>query len=78
MTTSIRNMAFRPAIMLFLGALLGGGGQGEIFAQDDNRGYKVQVGDAVPDFSLTDLDGKTCGSYDVIIPTLNDEEFVVS
>jgi len=45
--------------MLFLGALLGGGGQGEIFAQDDNRGYKVQVGDAVPDFSLTDLDGKT-------------------
>ena len=59
MTTSTRNMAFRPAIMLFLGALLGGDGQGEIFAQDDNRGYKVQVGDAVPDFSLTDLDGKT-------------------
>ena len=59
MTTSTRNMASRPAIMLFLGALLGGGGQGEIFAQDDNRGYKVQVGDPVPDFSLTDLDGKT-------------------
>ena len=27
--------------------------------QDDNRGYRLGIGDAVPDFELLDLDGKT-------------------
>ena len=30
-----------------------------IAGQDDNRGYRVAVGDAVPDFDLRDLDDKT-------------------
>jgi len=29
-----------------------------VTGQDDNRGYRVSVGDAVPDFELRDLDGK--------------------
>lgn len=30
-----------------------------VSGQDDNRGYRVSVGDAMPDFELQDIDGKT-------------------
>jgi peroxiredoxin len=59
MTTTTRNMAYWPAIMLLFIGVFGNSGFNGIAAQSDGRGYKVQVGDPIPDFSLTDLDGKT-------------------
>ena len=59
MTANTHNLAYWPAIMLLLGGLFANSGSSEVAAQDDNRGYKVQVGDPVPDFALTDLQGKT-------------------
>lgn len=35
-------------------------------AQDANRGYRVQVGDPVPTFTLTDLDGKVWSNEDLL------------
>ena len=35
-------------------------------AQNADRGYRVQVGDPVPAFALTDLDGKTWSNEDLL------------
>lgn len=35
-------------------------------AQNADRGYRVQIGDPVPAFSLTDLDGKTWSNDDLL------------
>ena len=35
-------------------------------AQGADRGYRVQVGDPVPAFALTDLDGKTWSNEDLL------------
>ena len=59
MTTALRHFAFWPSILLLLCGVFGSSGLHEIAAQGNDRGYKVQVGDPVPDFSLTDLAGKT-------------------
>ena len=48
------------SISLFLGCFLAAYnviGQDASTLQGDNRGYTVKIGDAIPDFSLRDLDG---------------------
>lgn len=37
-----------------------------ISGQEDNRGYRVSVGDAVPDFDLKDLNGNTWNRKDLL------------
>ncbi len=48
----LRCLHFWPLLLALLAFNL------ESAAQDD-RGYRVDIGDAVPDFKLTDLEGKT-------------------
>lgn len=59
MSTTSHHLAAWPTLLLLLGGLFWSSGTNEIAAQGDNRGYKVEVGDPVPDFSMTDLQGKT-------------------
>ena len=59
MTFPIRQWPFQPALLLLLAVVCAPWGLGQVHAQEDNRGYRVQVGDPVPDFELTDLQGKT-------------------
>ena len=52
-----------PALvwLLFLATM-----SNHVVGQDDNRGYRVEVGDPVPPFELTDLDGKVWSNADLL------------
>lgn len=63
MSAAFRSYAMPAAVLVALTLL--NGSSHTATAQDD-RGYRVAVGDAMPDFNLTDLDGKAWSRSDLI------------
>lgn len=59
----VRSARLLSALLLTVGTIMG---FGPCWGQTPDRGYRVEVGDAVPAFSLTDLEGNTWSNADLM------------